>query len=71
MRSVIILDTPTHRVTSYGNGLAYAVDRGAESFFVQGDEASQFHDSVFEQDVFDFTVAIDTLYGDAFEPRRA
>lgn len=44
MKSVIIAKTPTFTLTSWGNGLAYALDHVGltEGVFVQGDDATQF-----------------------------
>lgn len=44
MKSCIIHDLPDWRVTSYGNGLAYAIDHkpSGENMFVQGDDADIF-----------------------------
>jgi hypothetical protein len=64
----IIHDGKRYRVTSYGNGTAYSVTRRLDgaSMHVQGDDASEFHDSVFEQDLATYESAIETLYGEAF-----
>lgn len=44
MNRVIIAQTPTFTLTSWGNGLAYALDHvgQTEGVFVQGDDATQF-----------------------------
>lgn len=46
MQCVVIAKTPTFTLTSYGNGLAYALDHVgiAEGVFAQGDDATQFRD---------------------------
>lgn len=68
--ATLILNSPSYAVTSYGNGLAYLVERKADGsqFHVQGDEAAQFHDAIFGQDMFDYDVAITQLYNGAFSP---
>lgn len=44
MKSAVILDTPAWRITSYGNGVAYAVEdvRLGKSVHLQGEDASEF-----------------------------
>lgn len=78
--SKVIHDSPQYRVTSYGKGSAYLVEckRDAPlaqglwpSFHVQGEDASAFHDAIFEQDVFSYDVAISQLYSEAFSPTGA
>lgn len=44
MRQSIIHDLPGWQVTSYGNGLAYAIEHGERSLYFQGDDAAQFRD---------------------------
>lgn len=46
MQCVVIARTPTFTLTSYGNGLAYALDHAGitDGVFLQGDDATQFRD---------------------------
>ncbi len=46
MRSTIIHDLPDWRVTSWGNGLAYAIEHKATGadFYVQGENADAWRD---------------------------
>lgn len=48
MKSAVILDTPAWRITSYGNGIAYAIQdvRIGKSVLLQGDDASEFSDEL-------------------------
>lgn len=48
MRSAIIHELPGWRVTSYGNGLAYAVDNltAGQGLYFQGDDADTFRDEL-------------------------
>lgn len=66
--TTLILNSPQYTVTSYGNGTAYLVERKADSsqFHVQGDDAIAFHDAIFDQDIFDYDLAISQLYSEAF-----
>lgn len=68
--ATLILNSPQYTVTSYGKGIAYLIERKADhtTFHVQGDEAAQFHDAIFGQDMFDYDVAITQLYNEAFSP---
>lgn len=46
MRGVIILQHGFFRLTSYGNGASYTLERAGRSVFFQGDDAAQFRDEM-------------------------
>lgn len=73
MRSTIIHDLPEFSLTSYGNGLAYEIERkpAGKTIFFQGDDAAQFRDEfdalTSKMPALDFADALGCIWNDYSE----
>jgi hypothetical protein len=69
MTRVTIFHSDRYDLVSYGNGLAYAAhdNQGKVSFFVQGDDASDFRD---EFDAWPEDIATDDFLAEQFAIRE-